>query len=154
MKISILKKQLEEYFRNNRIEYAYINKAIKKISIPIYICKFKIYDENTKEIETEIPILVAIFKSAKLIYFETIDLFNVTDENYIEILKMVNSLNIYSFPGKFFIDNGNMISYRCSMDYSKLDSLNLILLEQIIDSIPPAYYMLQEQLKKVDSNDK
>lgn len=154
IKISILKKQLEEYLENNRIQYTYLNKIHKDISIPMYMLNLRVMDEKTEDIEIEIPVILTIFKSANIIFFDCLDIYRAKKNNYIKILKTVNFMNKYSFPGKFLIDDDNHVSYRCIIDYSDMENLDFVLLEKILHSIPPAYYILLEQIEKCEKNGK
>ena len=153
IKIPILKKQLEEYFKNNNIQYVCLNKAHKNISIPMYMLNLRIVNEKTELTEVEIPIIVTIFKSANIIFLDCFDIYRTKKSNYVKTLKTINSINQYSFPGTFFIDNDNQVDYRCIIDYSDMDSLDSTLLGKMLDSIPPAYYILLEQIEKSVKNE-
>ena len=135
IKIAVLKEQLEDFFNQHDINYYYVNKDYKKVSVPIYVLGYKI--NNSKK---SIPIMITIFKSASVIYFDCFKMYKINNKRD-SILESVNTLNQYPFLGKFILEEDNAISYRCIINYSNLNKLNSGLIESILDSVPSAYSM-------------
>lgn len=150
IKLPMIKKQLETFFKNNGYKYIYINKKNKKISVPMYLLRLNVISDDTKEIEEEINVMITIFSSGTFIFIEAFNIYEFKkDKNIVDIYKLINKLNGYSFPGKFIFDEtDNMVSYRCIIDYSKLDTLCEKILLPIIDSVPPAYFIFLEEAEK------
>ena len=154
IRISNIEEQLVKIFRKNKIKYYCINENHKRISIPIYMIILRILDDKTKDVEKNIKVMVPIFKENPVIYFECYNIFKIDEENYIEVLKVINSLNQYPFPGKFFVEDDKQVTYRCSIDYSNLEKLDDIIIKSYIESIPTAYAMALEEIRKVGENGK
>lgn len=149
IKLPMVKKQLEAFFKDNGYKYIYINKKNKKLSIPMYLLRLNVVSDTTREIEEEINVMITIFSSGTFIFIEAFNIYKLPEaKNILDIYKLINHLNSYSFPGKFILDNDNTVSYRCSIDYSNLDILCDKILTPLINSIPPAYFIFLEELEK------
>ncbi len=146
IKKSDIKKQLESFFIKNDIKYTCINKIVKSISIPTYILKIRVFGEKTKEIENEISIEILMFHSAAAISFEVSNIYKIVRKKYCALFAKINLLNRYSLPGKFIINDDDYICYRCVWNYQNYDSLDERVIENIMDSIIPAYYLCLNKL--------
>lgn len=154
IRIVSLKKQLIEIFEKNKIKYYYINEKHQRISIPIYMIILRILDDKTKEVEKNIKVMVPIFKEISVIYFDCYNIYKADKENYGETLKIINSLNQYPLPGKFFLEDDTQVTYRCIIDYSNLKKIDEKTVKDFIESIPTAYGIVLDEIKKVMKNGK
>lgn len=149
-----IQRQLESFFAENGIKYTYINKTIKKIPMPTYIVKIRVFSEKTKKVEDEISIEILIFHSARSISFEISNIYKISREKYCTIFKKINFLNRYSLPGKFIVNDDNYICYRCIWNYRNYKKLDDKTIENIMDSIIPAYYLCLDKLENKSGNGK
>lgn len=147
IKVSMLKKEFIQYLKDSNIQFVDLNKVHKDLSVPMYMLNLKVTDDETKETNTEILVMVTIFHVVGAMHFDVFNIYKSTKRNLFKTLKVVNSMNQFALPGKFIIDDDNCVSYRCIMNYKNMDVLNNLDLEYIIDSIPPACYMFFEQLE-------
>lgn len=155
IRVQSIKKQLETFFRDNKYKYIYLNKKIEHLSVPMYLLRMNVVSEKTAEIEEEIDVMISVFSSSQVIYFDTLNILKANDNNYIEILKKVNNANNYAFPGKFVLTNDKMVDYRYVLHYENMDKLCDKLLTTIIESIPPAYFIFLSDFDNEESdNDK
>jgi hypothetical protein len=149
IKMQMIKKQLETFFKDNGYKYFCINKKVKIKSAQMYLLRLNIISDETKEIENEINVIITVFSSAPFIFIETFNIYEVSsDESILNIYKLINDLNSYAFPGKFLLDKDNVISYRCVIDYSKLNTIQNNVLEDLIDSVPLACSIFLEEIEK------
>lgn len=144
IKISEVQRQLEDFFKDSGFKYKKLKN--KKVDVPIYLLKLNIISEETNEVEQEINIMITTLSSGNMIIFETLGVYETSDKNF--NLEIINDLNSYLLPGKFVIYDNNSISYRCLLDYEYLDKLYDGILISIIDSIPPAYFLLLGKMEK------
>lgn len=146
MKNIEIKRVLESFFKNKNYKFIDVNKRNKNISIPMFLLRLNVVSDKTNEIEEEIKVMISIFSSIECIFFEAFDLYQATEYNRSDILGKLNELNKYAFPGRFIMDDDNSVSYRCILLYKDMEILNEAVLCQIIDSIPPAYYIFLENI--------
>ena len=153
LKIPAIKKQLEQIFKKSKLKYLYLNKEYKNLSMPLYMVGLPSFDDKTKEVTEVIPVMVPIFKSMTVIYFECFNIYKASRNNYTKALKSINRLNQYAFPGRFYLTDDYIVSYRIILDYSKLKELDSGSIQQFLDSILPAYYIFLEEMRKRTTNE-
>lgn len=149
-----IQKQLETFLAEKGIKYTYINKILKNIPMPTYIVKIRVFSGKAQKIKDEISIEILIFHSVYSISFEISNIYKISKEKYCSIFKKINYLNRYSLPGKFIINDENYICYRCIWHYQNYEKLDEKTIENIMDSLIPAYYLCLDKLTNKKGNGK
>ena len=149
IKFTELKENIEIFFKENRIKYYNLNDEHKNISIQIYMILLK--SKRDKTTGKKIPIMVTIFKSHPIIFIESFNIYKCSKSNAGKILKIINSLNQRSLPGKYFLDDNNIVSYRSILDYTTISTFNEIEVKRILDSMLPGYFMFLDEIKRYEN---
>lgn len=151
IKMSELREHMEHFFKTNKISYINLNEKHKNIPIQIYMLLIKNRNKKNCTKYKEIPVMVTIFKSSPIIFFECYNIYKISTEESTKILKTINLLNQITLPGKYFLED-NTVSYRCIIDYSKISDFSEIEIKRILDSMLPAYFIFLDKLNGSEKN--
>ena len=99
----------------------------------------------------EIPIMITIFRTNPIIFIESFNIYKCKKTNISKTLKIINSLNQRALPGKYFLDDNNIVTYRCVIDYTTIITFNEPEMKRMLDSMLPGYFMFLDELKRYEN---